>query len=70
MSRPARDVTPAIARAAGWDAGDKAMRAAGRTEWNHDDWDAACATTDRLMQLVQVADPVLAEDTPATEAAP
>lgn len=40
-----------IAHAAGWDAADRSMRAAGRTAWNEDDWNAACETFDRLMAL-------------------
>lgn len=44
-------VDAAIARAAGWDAGDRSMRAAGRSAWNEDDWNAACETFDRLMAL-------------------
>lgn len=34
--------------AAGWDAGLRSMRKAGRTAWNQDDWDAAAAEVDRL----------------------
>ncbi len=44
--------TQAIAHAAGWDAGNRAMGAAGRRAWNEDDWNAACDTFDRLMRIV------------------
>jgi hypothetical protein len=44
-------VDVAIARAAGRDEGNRSMRAAGRSAWNEDDWNAACETFDRLMAL-------------------
>jgi hypothetical protein len=47
--------TQAVAHAVGWDAGNSAMRAAGRTAWNEDDWDAACDAFDRLMRLADSA---------------
>lgn len=56
MPRP--NLTPEIARAAGWDAGNRSMRAAGRTRWNEDDWNAACEVTNRLMAML------LSEDAP------
>ena len=56
--------TQAIAHAAGWDAGNRAMGAAGRRAWNEDDWNAACDTFDRLMRIVDAA------AAPATAAAP
>ncbi len=31
-----------IARAAGWDAGNRSMQAGNRTTWNREDYDAAC----------------------------
>jgi hypothetical protein len=40
-----------IAYAAGWDAGNRSMRAGGRTAWDEGDWDAACEVFDRLMDL-------------------
>lgn len=48
--RPLRQSTdPAmILRAAGWDAGNRSMRKAGRTTWNGADLDAAIAQMDRL----------------------
>jgi hypothetical protein len=49
MSAP--EMTPAIARAAGQDAGNRSMRAAGRASWNEDDWNAAVETMTRLMEL-------------------
>jgi hypothetical protein len=47
-----RTPTPAIAVAAGQDAGNRSMRAAGRTAWNEDDWNAAAAVSDRLFALI------------------
>lgn len=44
-------VTSAIAMAAGRDAGDRSMRAAGRHAWNADDWNAAAAAARRLLGL-------------------
>ena len=38
-----------MAHAAAWDAGNESMRAAGRTKWNLDDWNAMCAEFSRLM---------------------
>jgi hypothetical protein len=52
-------VDAAIARAAGRDAGNRSMRAAGRSAWNEDDWSAACDMFDRLMRLAGEAPPVL-----------
>jgi hypothetical protein len=43
-----------IAMAAGRDAGNRSMKAAGRTKWNEDDWDAAAATTEQIMTLITV----------------
>ncbi len=37
------------AMAAGRDAGNRSMQAAGRTEWNEDDWNAAAEVTGRLL---------------------
>jgi hypothetical protein len=51
-------VDAAIARAAGRDAGNRAMRAAGRSTWNEDDWAAACETFDRLIALAGEPAPV------------
>jgi hypothetical protein len=47
MSKP---ITPTheLAHAAGRDAGNRSMRAAGRTRWNDDDWNAAAATYERV----------------------
>ena len=44
--------TQAIAHAVGWDAGNSAMRAAGRNAWSEDDWNAACDAFARLMRIV------------------
>lgn len=43
------NATYRIAMAAGQDAADKQMRAAGRTEWNADDYELACTVVARLM---------------------
>lgn len=40
---------PSLIRASAHDAGNQSMRAAGRTQWNDDDWNAMCATQDRLI---------------------
>lgn len=41
--------THAEAMAAGRDAGNRSMRAAGRTAWNDEDWSAAEALYGKLM---------------------
>lgn len=43
--------TATMIRAAAQDAGNRSMRAAGRTAWNDDDWNAACAEFERLAAL-------------------
>ncbi len=45
----ARTMDYATAMAAGWDAANRSMRAAGRSTWNEEDWIAACALVDRLL---------------------
>lgn len=50
-------VTYKVAVAAGRDAGTRSMRAAGRTQWNEEDWSAAAAVTARLMEVLGVAFP-------------
>jgi len=40
-----------IAHAAGQDAGNRSMKAAGRIAWNSDDWNVACAEEARLLGL-------------------
>jgi hypothetical protein len=42
-------ITYAVAMAAGLDAGNANMRAAGRTEWNEEDWDVAADIAARLV---------------------
>lgn len=42
-------ITYKIAMAAGQDAGNKAMKAAGRTSWNEDDFNVAAELTTRLL---------------------
>lgn len=44
-------MTPMIANAAAHDAGNRHMREHGRTKWNKEDWNAACAEYDRLMPI-------------------
>jgi hypothetical protein len=44
----ARRLTPTIARAAGRDAGNKSMHAAGRLVWDAEDFDAASDAYERL----------------------
>lgn len=41
----------AVIMAAGWDAGDRSMRAAGRIAWSEADWDAAAEATSKLFAL-------------------
>ena len=44
-------ITKAIAYAAGRDAGNRSMKAAGRTVWSEDDWNAAAQVTVQLMTI-------------------
>ena len=44
-----------LIHAAGWDAGNRSMQANGRTSWNEDDWNAACAEFARLNRLTSPA---------------
>jgi hypothetical protein len=46
-----RLLSPAIARAAGRDAGNKSMRLAGRTIWDAEDFDMAADTYERLARI-------------------
>lgn len=41
---------PSLLRASMHDAAANSMRAAGRAQWNDDDWNAMCATSDRLIR--------------------
>ena len=41
-------MTPEIAHAAAWDAGNRSMKDHGRHNWNVDDYNAACDEYDRL----------------------
>ncbi len=41
--------TPTLAHAAGWDAGNRSMREAGRTEWNEDDWNEAARIYTKIL---------------------
>lgn len=49
--RPIR-TTVRIARAAGWDAGNRSMKAAGRTAWNEEDWNVACEVFETMMRRI------------------
>lgn len=42
-------MTYKLAHAASWDAENRSMRAAGRTRWNQDDWNAAAREFERLV---------------------
>jgi hypothetical protein len=44
-------ITPAIANAAGRDAGNRSMRTAGRTRWNETDWNAAAEVANMLLRM-------------------
>lgn len=44
-----RDYRDEAARAAGWDAGNRSARAAGRDRWDGEDYDAAAAEYWRIM---------------------
>lgn len=46
MSKPT--ITYSLAMAAGHDAGNRSMRAGGRTKWAVKDWNEACKTFERL----------------------
>ena len=46
-------MTPEIARAAGADAANARMRAAGRTAWNRADYNLAARTMNRLLASVE-----------------
>jgi hypothetical protein len=53
MKHPNRaPLTEALARAAGYDAGDRAMRHAGRTYWTAEDFNTAVRETNRLLDLI------------------
>lgn len=45
-------LTPQIIRAAAQDAGNLSMKAAGRTEWNEDDWNEASAKFAELSEFL------------------
>jgi hypothetical protein len=46
-------LTPEMARAAGRDAANARMRAAGRTEWNRADYNQACRVTTILLASLE-----------------
>lgn len=50
-------LTPDLAKAAGLDAGNRSMRAAGRTVWNEEDYDAASQELTRLMRKIEPDNP-------------
>jgi hypothetical protein len=45
-------LTPALAKAAAMDAGNRSMRKAGRVAWNEDDFDTATSELDRLQSFI------------------
>lgn len=49
---PMMTLSPAIAHAAGTDAGNAAMRKGGRTKWSDEDYETAVRTTNRLMLYI------------------
>lgn len=49
--RPVR-MTVRIARAAGWDAGNRSMTVARRTAWNEEDWNVACEVFETMMRRI------------------
>ncbi|MFN8719734.1 MAG: hypothetical protein ACK5YI_02785, partial [Rhodospirillales bacterium] len=49
--RPVR-MTVRIARAAGWDAGNRSMTVAGRAAWNEEDWTVACEVFETMMRRI------------------
>ena len=51
-------LTRKLAYALGRDAGIRSARAAGRTAWNEDDWNAACKEFDRLWPVENDLRPV------------
>ena len=50
MTRPT--LTADLARASGFDAAERNMRANGRTAWSEDDADVAASTTNKLLLYV------------------
>jgi hypothetical protein len=53
MSKPT--ITPDLAWRAATDAGNRAMRAAGRTHWSHDDYQTAIREFERLLPAPRCA---------------
>ncbi|MFN8926097.1 MAG: hypothetical protein ACK5WM_11160 [Rhodospirillales bacterium] len=45
-------MTVRIARAAGWDAGNRSMTVAGRAAWNEEDWNVACEVFETMMRRI------------------
>jgi hypothetical protein len=52
MKEDQMTLTRELVYAAGRDAGYRSMRAAGRTVWNEDDYNAAAETVHRLMPFI------------------
>lgn len=50
MRRPI--MTMQLARSIGTDAGNRSARKAGRSKWNHDDYNAACEAMTAALLLV------------------
>lgn len=46
------EMTIELARAAAWDAADKRMRKAGRSQWTRGDYNHACREFERLARLI------------------
>jgi hypothetical protein len=59
---PPRALAHAEALAAGRDAGNANMRAAGRTAWNAEDFDVAAEVTARLLRVAGLAGPEPSRD--------
>jgi hypothetical protein len=45
-----KPITYKIAHASGWDAGNRSMRKAGRSEWNEDDYNESIRVMNRLLE--------------------
>ena len=48
-------ITYEIAHAAGWDAGNRSMKKAGRKKWSREDFNAAVKETNRLLDCIEYA---------------
>jgi hypothetical protein len=50
MAKSAMNPLPSLIRASSWDAGDRSMRAAGRSVWSKSDYNAAAKTQNQLVR--------------------